>query len=109
MGIGLLDAAHRGLQRLSNIAGYLTHVCPVTAFGDLKAVVLGKKCRLFVAVKLHQCSGVFLVMNIRKALEEEQREHIRLEVSSIDWPAQDVGGFPKVRFELGEGDGHGIA
>ena len=47
---------------------------------------------------------VFLVPDIADALEEQQRKDVGLEVSRTDWAAQDVGGFPKMAFELGWGD-----
>jgi hypothetical protein len=44
-------------------------------------------------------------MHVREALEEQEREDVSLEVCRIYRTAQDVGGFPEMRFELIESDG----
>ena len=41
-GVGLLDAAHGGLQRLAHIGRDGAYVVPMATFRYLKAVVLGK-------------------------------------------------------------------
>lgn len=50
---------------------------------------------------------MLLVANVRDALKEQQREDVGLEVRRIHWPAQDVGRFPEMRFELVKGDAAG--
>jgi hypothetical protein len=45
---------------------------------------------------------VFLIVDVRDAFEEEQREHIGLEIGCIHRAAKDVGGFPKVGLELAQ-------
>ena len=37
---------------------------------------------------------------IRNAFEEEQWEHVSLEVRGIDRATEDIGSFPEVGFEL---------
>src|ERR1019366_4674512 len=43
-------------------------------------------------------------MHIRDALEEQQREHVGLEICRIHRPAQNVRRFPQVGFKLTEGN-----
>jgi hypothetical protein len=45
---------------------------------------------------------VFLIVDVRDAFEEEQREHIGLEIGCIHRAAKYVGGFPKVGLELAQ-------
>lgn len=45
-----------------------------------------------------------LIIHVRNTLEEEQGKDGALEVGSVHGAAQDVGRFPEVGFELGEGD-----
>jgi len=71
----------------------------VAELGDLEAVRLGEQCQLCVAALLDDL-GVFLVPDIADAFEEEQRKDVGLEVSCVHRAAQDVGGYPKVRFKL---------
>ena len=106
--IRLFNAPHGGLQGLPDIRSYLAHIGPVAVLGDLKAVVLGEERGLFIAVELLQRSLVFLVMHIGDAFEEEQGEDIGLEVGRIHRSAEDIGGFPEVGFQLGEGDAHRV-
>jgi hypothetical protein len=47
---------------------------------------------------------VLFVMDIGETLEEQEREDIGLEVCRIDRALEEPCGFPKVGFELGEGD-----
>jgi hypothetical protein len=47
-------------------------------------------------------------MHVGEALEEQEREDAGFEVRGIQRPAQDVGGFPEVRFGLMGGDNPGI-
>ena len=69
---------------------------------NLEAVVLGEVGIFLVAAGLRQGSVVFLVVDVRDAFEKEQREDVRFEVGGIDWAAEDVGGLPKVGFELAQ-------
>ena len=103
--VRLLDAAQGGLQRLPDIGGHRSHIAPVAAFWHLEAVVLGEAGVFLVAPGFLQRRLVLLVMHVGEALEEQEREDVGLEVRRIHRPAQDVGGFPEVRFELIEGDG----
>src|SRR5260370_30340782 len=74
----------------------------MTAVRDSEAVVLWKECVFLIAARLRQCRRVFLVIYIRNALEEEQREDVSLEIRSIHWAAKDIGSFPEVGFERAE-------
>ena len=98
--VGLLDAAHGRLQRLADVGRHRAHVAPVAVLRHLEAVVLRKAGVLLVAAGLGQRGLILLVVDIGDALEEQQREDVGLEVGRIHRPAQDVGGFPEVRFEL---------
>jgi hypothetical protein len=55
----------------------------VTAFRYLEAVVLGEERRFLIAFELLQRGRVLLIVNIREALEEQQREDVGLEVRRI--------------------------
>ena len=63
-------------------------------------MVLREPGVFLVAAGFGQGGLIFLVMDIRDAFEEQQREDVGLEVGGIDRAAQDVGGFPEVGFEL---------
>ena len=76
----------------------------MATFWHLEAVVLGKAGVFLVAPGFLQRCLVLLIMHIREALEEQKREDVSLEVRRIYWPAQDIGSFPEMRFELIEGD-----
>ena len=101
--VGLLDLAHRLLQRLADVGRDRAHIVPVAALGNLEAVVLREERVLLVAAGLRQRRGVLLVVHVGDALEEQQREDVGLEVGGIDRAAQDVGGLPEMGFELAEG------
>ena len=49
---------------------------------------------------------MLLIVDIRKPLEEQQREDLGLEVRRIHRPFQVPRGLPEGGRELGEGDGH---
>jgi hypothetical protein len=74
-------------------------IIPVAALEDLKTIVLRKLCILLVAVGLIKSRLIFLVMNIRDTLEEEQWKHVGFEVSCVYRASQDVRRFPKVGLE----------
>ena len=44
------------------------------------------------------------IMHVRDALEEEEREHVGLEIGGIDRATQDVRGFPEVGFKVTDCD-----
>ena len=102
--VRLLDAAHRRLQGLADIGRDHAHIAPVAALRNLKAVVLRELGVFLIAAGFRQRRRVFLVMHIRDAFEEQQREDVGLEVGGIHRPAQDVGRLPEVGFELVEGE-----
>lgn len=105
MRIRLFDAAERRLERLTDVGRDLPHIPPMAARGKLEAVVFGKQRGFLIPTELHQGGRMFFILNIRDALEEQERENVGLEIGGIDRPAKDVRGLPKVRFELGEGHG----
>ena len=100
-----LDAAQGLLQRLPDVGRHRSHIAPMATFWNLEAVVLGKAGVFFVAAGLLQGRLVLLVVNVREALEEQEREDVGLEVRRIHRTAQDVRGLPEVGFKLIEGDG----
>ena len=71
----------------------------MTAIWDLEAVVLREKSKLPVAAGLLQRNGDLLVVYVADTLEEQQREDICLEISSIHRPAKDIRGLPVVCFQ----------
>ena len=75
------------------------------SFGNLKAVVLRELGIFLVTARFRQGRRVFLVIDIRDSLEEEQREDVGLEVGGIHRAAQDVRGLPEVGFKLAKGSG----
>ena len=64
--------------------------------GNLEAVVLREPGVFLVAAGFGQRGLVLLVMDVRDAFEEEQREDVGLEVGGIHRPPQDVRRFPEV-------------
>ena len=102
--VRLLDATQGGLQRLPHIGSHCSYITPVTTFWHLEAVVLREASVFLVAPGFLQRCLVLLIMHVGEALEEQEREDVGLEVRRIHRPAQDIGGFPEMRFELIEGD-----
>jgi hypothetical protein len=76
------------------------------AFGksqaSLIAAILGKERVFLVAARFRQSGLVLLVVDVRDPLEEQQRENVGLEVGRIHRSAQNVGGFPQMRFKLSQ-------
>ena len=85
--VGLLNDAHRLLQRHADIDGRLPHIAPMGALGDLEAVVLCEAGILPVAVAFFQRGLKLLVVDIADALVEEQREDVLLVVAGVDGAA----------------------
>ncbi len=101
--IGPLDAAHGVGDGCADVCGGLADVVPMATLGDLEAVLIGE---VFAVGRDHL--GVLLVPDIAEPFKEQQREDVALPVGAIDRaPAQDIGGFPKMRFELGKGNARG--
>jgi len=71
----------------------------VRALGNLEAVLLGQLRVLLIATRLLERSGSFLVVHVADPLQEQQREHVRLEVRCVDRATQDVRCVPEHRFE----------
>src|SRR5437879_1726888 len=88
------------MKRLTDVCGDGAHVAPVEAIRNLETIILREECVFLVAIRLLQRYFALLLMNVRNALEEEQRKDVGLEVCSVHWTAQDVRGFPQVRFQL---------
>jgi hypothetical protein len=76
----------------------------VRTLRDLEAVVLGELGIRKIAVGIGQGRLIFLVPDIRDALEEEQREDELLVVAGVDQPAQEDSRAPEVGFECLLGD-----
>ena len=57
-------------------------------------MVLGEGGVVAVSVGVRQGRVELVVVDIRDAFEEEQREDVSLEVGSINGPAKDVRGLP---------------
>ena len=73
----------------------------MAAIRHLEPVVFWKQGGFVITIELLHRRIVFLIMHVRDALEEQEREHVGLEIGGIDRTAQDVRGFPKVGFKLG--------
>jgi hypothetical protein len=73
----------------------------VAVLGNLEAMRLRKGGQLFVPRISNDLTALF-VPDIADAFKKEQRENISFEVSGINWPAKNIGGFPEVAFELAE-------
>jgi hypothetical protein len=68
----------------------------MTLRGDLEPIVLREQGIFFIAPGFGKSYLILLIMNIGDSFEEEEREYIGLEVSRINRPTQDVGGFPEM-------------
>ena len=62
--VRLLDAAHGGLERLTDILRDLPHIPPVAVVGNLEAVVLREQGTLFVTGEFLQRSLVLVVVDV---------------------------------------------
>ena len=73
--VSLLNPTQCRLQNRSDISCYGPHIAPMTIRRDLKSKVLGELCILLVAARFVESCLIFLVVNIRDALEKvQQRE-----------------------------------
>ena len=79
----------------------------MAALGNLEAVILREQGGLLIFAELFQRRRVFVVMDIREALEEQQREDVGLKIRRIHRAAKDVRGLPEMGFKLGQSDGFG--
>ena len=84
MGVRLLDATQSILERLPDILGDFARVPPVTAIRHLETVVFWKQGGFLVTIELLHRRIVFLIMHVRDALEEQEREDVGLEIGGID-------------------------
>jgi hypothetical protein len=82
--VGLLDTAHSLLERMTDIGAPGPGIRPMTAFGNLKAVILWKMSELDIPIRFFEGNGKLFIVDVGDALEEEQRENIRFEISRID-------------------------
>jgi hypothetical protein len=73
---------------------------PVSAWWHLEAVVLRESGELHIPTRLlHRRCG-FLVVNITKTLEEQEREDELLVITGVDMAAQERGRAPEVGLKL---------
>lgn len=100
VGVGRLDGAHGFLDGGAYVLGCLANIVPVSALGNLEAVVLGKLGIGEVALRVSQGSLVFLFPHVRYALVEQQWEDELLVVTRVNEAAQQHGGTPQVAFEF---------
>ena len=100
VGIGRLDGAHGGLERLADVLGRLPHLAPMGLRRDLETVVLWVSGEVVVAAGFLQCSLRLLVEHIAQAFVKQQREDELLVVAGVNGSAQKRGRAPEVGFEL---------
>jgi hypothetical protein len=81
--VGAFNPTQRLLQRLPDVGRHRPHVAPMAALRNLEAVVLREQGVLLVATGLRDCRVVFLVVNVRETLEEQQRKDVGLEVRRV--------------------------
>src|SRR5207249_1213766 len=75
-------------------------MAPVAAFGNVESVYLREVDWLGVTEK-DCCFSRLLVPDVGDALEEQQREDVRLPVGPVHGAAaEDLGAFPEVRFQV---------
>jgi len=67
---------------------------------DLETVALREARVFLVAAGVGQSGLVFLVVDVVVAFEEQEREDVGLEVSSVHGAPQDVGRLPEMGFKL---------
>ena len=77
----------------------VANVVPVAILGDLEAVLLGELRVLLIAARLLERRRSLLVVDVADPLQEQQREHVCLEVRRVDRAAQDVRCVPEHRFQ----------
>lgn len=92
----LLDAPHCLLQRIPNVCARGANIPPVTAFGDLKPVILREPGILHITIRLQKGDFELFVVDGADSPEEKQRKNVSFEVGRIDRPPQNVGSFPKM-------------
>ena len=66
----------------------------------LETVLLRQVSVLLITARLGKRLSSFLVEDITDPLQEQQREHICLEVRCIDGTAKNVRSFPKHRLQI---------
>jgi hypothetical protein len=94
--VGLLDTAHSLLEHMTDIGAPGPDIRPMTAFGNLKAVILWKMSELDIPVRFFESDGKLFVVDVRDAFKKKQRENVCLEISRINWPAKYVCRFPQM-------------
>ena len=67
---GRLDLPQRGLNSHADVFRNLAHILPVRSLWDLEAMVLGELGVGEIAIGIGQCRLIFLIPDIRDALEE---------------------------------------
>lgn len=96
VGVRALDLTHGVRQRGAHVGRGFPNVAPVAALRDDEAVNLWEVDRLGVPEE-RRGSCRLLVPDIRNALEEQQRQDVRLPVGTIHGAAaEDLGAFPQM-------------
>jgi hypothetical protein len=72
----------------------------LASVGVGEAVVVGLLLRVDGVTEVVEGLGVLEVPCVADPLEEQDWEHLRLEVRRVDRSAEAVGGFPQAGFEL---------
>jgi hypothetical protein len=98
--ISSLDFVKSILQCRSDVFGFPADIRPAASFGNLKAVIFGKRRVIPIARGFFQRRGEFAFEHIADALKKEKWKDIRFKVGGVDRSAQDIGRFPQVGFKL---------
>jgi hypothetical protein len=69
---------------------------PMTAFGNLKAVILWKMSELDIPVRFFKGDSKLFIVDVGDALKEKQRENVCFEISRINRPAKYICRFPEM-------------
>ena len=94
--VGLLDAAHGRLERVTDVGALRTDLLPMATFGNLKTMVFWELRERYVSTGFFESDSKFFIIDIGDSLKKEQREDVGLKVGSINGTTQDIGGFPEV-------------
>ena len=97
--VGSLHSTHGVRECCADVLGSSAHIVPVGALRKLKAVLVVK---ILAVLSDH---GVVLFMPlVADPLEKQQWQDVRLPITAINRAAaEDVGGFPEMGYQLGEG------
>ena len=91
-----LDLTHGVRERGADVGRRFADVAPVAALRDVEAVHLGEVDRIGVTEERRGVSRL-LVPDVGDALEEQQRQDVRLPVGAVHGTAaEDLGAFPEM-------------